>query len=519
MNSIDYFDRGWSLNPSAPCLVDAQSGQVFTYDQVRHRTLRIAQALRRDGFGEQHKGAVLSYNDANAYATVLGLMRRGLAWIPINPRNSHGEVAQILKSMDCDILFFQSDFEPAVSLIRQECTAIRQFVCIDADASGIPSIEDWLGDAVAEELELVHDGERLFAIQPTGGTTGFPKGVMIPNRALETIVAAMLSMAPSDTVPVFLAAAPLTHAAGMVFQYLMAQGGSAVIFAKIDREALLDAIPAHRITHVFLPPTVIYELLPLAQARPRDFRSLLYFFYGAGPMAPERLAQAIDVFGPVMAQVYGQTEVGFPVTYLSPREHVVDGRPAALERLSSCGRVTPFWQAAIMGESGKLLGVGEVGEIVVRGQGLMLGYYKDPESTAESSRDGWHHTGDIGYRDPAGYYYIVDRAKDMIISGGFNVYSAEVEKVLMNHPAVRECAVIGVPDAKWGEAVKAIAVLHEGQSIDAQALIAHCRKELGGVKTPKSVDFVEALPRSPLGKVLKRDLRERYWSSQRRMVS
>lgn len=519
MNCIDYFDRGWRMDPDAPCLVHAESGEIHSYGRVRETTLRIANTLRRKGYAEGGKSAVLSYNDPLGYTIVLGIMRSGSTWLPLNPRNGVADNAQIMELLDCDLLFIQEAFAGSLPEIRRLAPRIREIVCIDAVLPGAVSLGQWLENASSDEVELPADPDRLFNIQPTGGTTGFPKGVMISNRALENVVASFMSCAPCEQRPVFLAAAPLTHAAGMVMQHLLAQGGSAVVFPKVDREALLDAIPRHRATHLFLPPTVIYELLPLAKAQPRDFSSLRYFFYGASPMAPERLEEAIGIFGPVMAQIYGQTEAGVPNTFLSPKDHLIDGKVAPPSRLASCGRASPFSRVAIMSEDGSLLPTREVGEIVVRGNGVMSGYYKNPEATEEVSRHGWHHTGDLGYQDEQGFFYIVDRMKDMVISGGFNIFSAEVERALMSHPEVLECAVIGVPDPKWGEAVKAVVVCRPGTPVKEDDLLAHCKAVVGSMKSPKSVDFVEELPRSPVGKVLKRELRQRYWDGRDRLVS
>lgn len=519
MNSIDYFDRGWHLDPQAPCLVDGDSGVVHSYADVRETTLRIANTLHARGFGQGAKAAVFSYNDPMGYSVVLSLMRGGLTWIPINPRNGLEDNAQILERFDCDVLFFQAAFAHALPLIRKAAPRIREYVCIDESCEGVPRLADWMAQVPAQEIEVPHDGERIFAIQATGGTTGFPKGVMLSNRALEAVVAGFMAVAPCAGRPVFLAAAPLTHAAGMVFQHLLAQGGCAVIFPGADRAALLAAIPKHRITHCFLPPTVIYELLAQPGLRDHDYSSLRYFFYGASPMAPEKLRQALLVFGPVMAQIYGQTESGVPNTFLSPSDHFVGGEIAPVQRLASCGRATPFSRVAIMSEDGHLLRVGEVGEIVIRGQGVMSGYYKNPEATLEAGLHGWHHTGDVGYQDAEGYFHIVDRLKDMVISGGFNIFTAEVERALMAHSDVHDCAVIGVPDPKWGEALKAIVIRREGSQLEASTLIAHCKSLIGSMKAPKSVDFVSDLPRSPVGKVLKRVLRKPYWSGTDRRVS
>jgi acyl-CoA synthetase (AMP-forming)/AMP-acid ligase II len=235
-------------------------------------------------------------------------------------------------------------------------------------------------------------------------------------------------------------------------------------------------------------------------------------------MSVEKLKQAIEVFGPVMSGGYGQTECPGTISTLRADQHFAAGKIATDERLSSVGRPNPLIRVEIMNDANQILAQGETGEIVVRGDLVMKGYYRQPDKTAETIVDGWLHTGDIGHIDGEGYLHITDRKKDMIISGGFNVYPSEVEQVIWSHPAVQDCAVIGVPDAQWGEAVKAVVELNAGQTVTADELIALCKERLGSVKAPKSVDFVAALPRSPLGKVLKKDLRAGYWRDSTRRI-
>jgi acyl-CoA synthetase (AMP-forming)/AMP-acid ligase II len=354
----------------------------------------------------------------------------------------------------------------------------------------------------------------------TGGTTGLPKGVMNTNRNIQTFFAQYsmsASYRPGEPV-VNLAAAPMTHTAGNVSLPTTARGGTVVILPRPDPAAVLDAIEKHGVTELFLPPTVIYMLLDHPGIEKRDFSSLRYFFYGAAPMALEKLRQSINAFGPVMMQGYGQMEAFASIAYMTPEEHFIDGRIAPETRLSSCGRPAPLTNVMICDDANAPLPTGTSGEICVKGDIVMKGYYKSPDKTAETIIDGWLHTGDIGHLDTEGYLHLTDRKKDMIISGGFNVFPSEVEQVIWSHPAVQDCAVIGVPDDKWGEAVKAVVELNAGMSVDEQELIAECRERLGGVKTPKSIDFVESLPRSANGKVLKKDIRAKYWEGTGRAI-
>jgi acyl-CoA synthetase (AMP-forming)/AMP-acid ligase II len=310
----------------------------------------------------------------------------------------------------------------------------------------------------------------------------------------------------------------MTHTAGFVSVPCTARGGTVVVLEKPDPLSLVDAIANQKITELFLPPTVIYRLLEVPGIDKVDFSSLKYLMYGSAPMSLEKLKKALKIIGPVMMGCYGQSEAPAGVSYLRPEEHFVGCEIASDERLSSVGRPSPLVRVEILDDNNVILGQGETGEICVRGDLVMKGYYKQPEKTAETIIDGWLHTGDIGHIDANGYLHITDRKKDMIISGGFNVYPNEIEQVIWSHPAVQDCAVIGVPDEQWGEAVKAVVELNLGKRVTADELIRLCKEKLGSVKAPKSVDFVSSLPRSPAGKVLKKDLRHQYWRDVARKI-
>ena len=341
----------------------------------------------------------------------------------------------------------------------------------------------------------------------TGGTTGKPKGVMLTGANIEAMTAITLMSYPFEGRPTYLALAPLTHAAGVLCFPVMALGGEIVVMPKPDLGEFLTLVARHRVTHTFLPPTLIYMLLAHPDLPAADTGSLQCLWYGAAPMSPARLEEAIGRFGPVLGQLFGQSEAPMMVSTLAPREHLLPDGSIATERLRSAGRPSPLVTVAIMDGAGNLLPRGERGEIVVRGSLVMAGYYKNPAATAEASRFGWHHTGDVGYLDPDNYLYIVDRAKDMIISGGFNVYSVEVEQALLEHPDVADCAVFGMPDDKWGERVTAVLQTRPGATVDPDEVVAFVKARIGSVKAPKSVLIWPDLPRSKVGKVLKAQIR------------
>jgi acyl-CoA synthetase (AMP-forming)/AMP-acid ligase II len=352
-------------------------------------------------------------------------------------------------------------------------------------------------------------------IAGTGGTTGQPKGVMLSGRNLETMSALTLMSYPFEGRPVYLALAPLTHAAGVLCFPILALAGRIVMMPKADLTEFLDLIERRRVTHTFLPPTLIYMLLENPKLAATDRSSLQCFWYGAAPISVTRLEEAIDKIGPVMAQLFGQTEAPMMISTMAPRDHFNPDGTIARQRLASAGRPTPLTQLAVMDDEGRLLPPGDRGEIVVRGSLVMEGYYKNPEATAEVSRFGWHHTGDIGYLDQENFLTIVDRAKDMIITGGFNVYSIEVEQALLQHPDVMDSAVFGLPDAKWGERVAAVVQAHSGRSLNVDELIHFVKGRIGSVKAPKQVDIWPDLPRSRVGKVLKKEIRAAILSREK----
>ena len=503
MRLVDYLDKGASLDPDAPCLTTEED--VRTYAEVQELCSRIAAALAGQGVGPGDKVAILSANDPVAFTTVFAISRLGAVWCPINPRNVAAENRELLELFECRALVFQAKFAGLVDQIRGDLPKLGTLVCLDGELDGTLSWQQFLDGGT--EYRDTTPADDLAMIVGTGGTTGKPKGVMLTGTNLEIMTAIVLMSYPFEGRPVYLALAPLTHAAGVLCFPILALGGEIVVMRTADVGAFLDNLEHHRITHTFLPPTVIYMVLGHERLDTTDRSSLQCFWYGAAPMSVARLEESLRRIGPVMAQLFGQTEAPMMISTLSPRDHFRADNSIATERLASAGCPAPLVTVAIMSEDGSQLPRGERGEIVVRSSLVMAGYYRNPGATAAASAHGWHHTGDIGYLDESGYLYIVDRAKDMVITGGFNVYSAEVEQALMAHDAVRDCAVIGLPDDKWGERVCAVVQLQAGAQVDGAELMAFVKQRLGSVKAPKQVEIWPDLPRSAVGKVLKTEIR------------
>jgi fatty-acyl-CoA synthase len=500
----DYLDKGRSLGPDRPCLTT--DGATLTYQQVHDLSIRVAAALAARGVAPGSKVAVLSANDPVAFTCVFGISRAGAVWCPINPRNEAAENRELLDLFDCEALVFQAAFAPLVASIRDALPKVTTWVCLDAALDGALTWDEFL-DAAGDSV----DGEQpegLAMIVGTGGTTGRPKGVMLTHTNLETMTALTLMGYPFEGRPTYLALAPLTHAAGVLCFPVLALGGEVVIMRTPDVHHFLELVTRHRVTHTFLPPTVIYMVLAAPELDTTDLSSLQCFWYGAAPMSAARLEEAIGRIGPVMAQLFGQTEAPMMISMMPPADHLWPDGSIARERLGSAGRPAPLVHVEIMDEEGRLLPRGERGEIVVRSSLVMAGYYRDPEATAQAGAHGWHHTGDIGFLDDDGFLFIVDRAKDMIISGGFNVYSTEVEQALSAHPEVQDCAVIGLPDDTWGERVVAVVQAVAGADPDPERLITFVKERIGSVKAPKEVHVWADLPRSKVGKVLKSDIKQ-----------
>jgi acyl-CoA synthetase (AMP-forming)/AMP-acid ligase II len=505
-----FFDRGARLAPDRACLVT--DDRTLTYREVDSAAWRVANALRTRGVQRGDAVAIVSNNSVEVVLAILGTLRAGARWVAINSRNAHDEIANLVDltearallhatGLDLDVPGLAGDIDPGLVL----------------PIDGPNGIETWSASASAEPAPLEFDEDDVALLIGTGGTTGRSKAVQLTHRNLSTMVANYLWAMPAYADAVNLVAAPITHGAGLMTWPQFAMGATNIVHPGVDAAAILSGIEKHRVTHLFLPPTAIYSLLTSEHLGEHDYGSLRYFMYGAAPMSADKLRTALEVFGPVMTQTYGQVECPVTLSFLLPADHV-RAMAEDPELLLSAGKAPLLTNLAVVDESGAPVGVGETGEIAVRGDLVTPGYLKDPDATAEARIGPWHLTGDVGRVDERGYLFISDRKKDMIISGGFNLFPSEIEQVIWGIEGVQDCAVIGIPDPKWGEACTAVVELDPGASVTEDEICAVCRSVLGSMKTPKSVVFVPSLPRSPVGKVLKRELRLTFWADQARLV-
>ena len=520
MRTIDYFDKMAKLHPNRDVLVAGETRH--TYREMETLTHRLAGALAQSGMQHQEPIAIMSPNDSTVLTAMLGCWRAGAIWIPVNTRNALDANIAYLKYVRVSMIFYHSGYAKEAEQIKREVPTVRQMVCLDASSGGDQSLEDFMklapSDVFPDQGDPIGNPEDVTALIATGGTTGPAKGVRVMNRSWGAMLETICNIMPAKN-PVCLATAPLTHAAGPVTMAALAMGATVVVLPTFDAEAVMKAIQEHKVTHMFLPPTALYAMLAHPKVKDFDYSSLKYFLLAGSPVAGEKLKQAVEIFGPCMCQSYGQTEFHLVATWLSPEVVAAAARGEHPERLTSCGEATYSVRVELMDDDGNILPTGEVGEIVGRGAIVGGGYFEMPEASAEAIEHGWHHTGDVGKRDEHGFYYIVDRKKDMIVSGGFNVFSAEVEDAVMELAEVRECAVIGVPHDKWGEQVTAMVVKDPAKDVSADTIIAHVKARIGSVKAPKEVHFIEAIPRTAVGKMDKKKLREPFWGGSGRAVN
>ena len=494
-----------------PALVGAT--RTVTYGELWDRGNRAAHALRDAGVGEGGRVAYLDLNNPEFFEVSLGASKLGAAIAPVNFRLTPTEVAQIVADSGAPVLVVGPAFEPMVATIEAASPALTRVVRTGED------YESWLAAADDTDPGRPSRPDDVVMQLYTSGTTGLPKGVMLTNDNCS----ALLDVADHwdvDETSVSLVAMPLFHIGGSGWANVsLARGGTDVIVPLIDPSGLLDTIEQQRITNAFLVPAVLQMMCAVPGADERDFSSLRSIAYGASPITTAALTRSLEVFKAPLFQVYGMTETTGAITELSSGDHDPGGPRQHL--LRSAGRPYPWVEMkAVDPATGRDCGPGEVGEIWTRSVQNSPGYWNKPADTAAVfDADGWLHTGDAGYLDNEGFVFLTDRIKDMVVSGGENVYPIEVESALSEHPDIADVAVIGVPDERWGETVKAVVVRRPGSDLTEEQLLDWAKERVAGFKRPKSVDFADELPRNPSGKLLKRVLREPYWTAVGRNIT
>ena len=485
-----------------------------TFSEFNRSVNRVIHALGSKGVGKGEGIGVLSWNSIECTEITGAAMKGGFVVSPFNPRLTTEELRYIINYSEVKTLFVGKELFGTVETLRQDLPGVERYISLDGDAPGMEGYADFLASSSPEEPDVRVGEDDPFIIFYTSGTTGVPRGAVYTHRSKmedARTKALLLGFQASDKHVMVM---PLFHIGGWsYFWTFFYVGASNVIMTQrsYDPAATLKTLQDEKATDIHIVPTHLVSLLGLADTASYDLTSVKRIYYAASPMPLELLKKGIHRFGPIFAQGYGQTESGPDVTILPEQFHqVIDKSPEEQKVLSSCGQPCPGVHVKIVDENLAEVPPHTVGDIAVKSKSLMEGYWRRPEETAKAVIDGWLYTGDLGYFDQRGFIYIVDRKKDMIITGGENVYPREVEEVLYRHPAVLECAVIGVPDEKWVERVHALIVVKEGGECTAPEITAFCKGQMSGYKAPRSVEFVDSLPKNPQGKILKRELKERY---------
>ena len=490
----------------------------ITYFEFNARVNSLVHALKAMGVNKGDSIGILSWNCLD-YAIVYGAaMKGGYVLSRFNPRLGTDELNYLINYSETNTLFVGPEMVEIAESLRPQLPKVKNFVSLEGHTPNMTYIQDVLTTYPSEEPDVQIEEDDALHIIYTSGTTGIPRGAVYAHRQAwedgRTYII-NLGIQPDDK---HVQISPIFHIAGdTIFRSILYVGACNVIMKFFDPAAALQLIQDEKATHMMIVPTHLIAMLALPDVDKYNVSSLKFIWYGASPMPLEVLKKGLETFGPVFGQGYGQSESGPAICHLPKEDHDVLGSPEE-KILGSVGQPDIGVQARIVDEAGNDVAPGEVGEIIVRSQHMMLEYWNKPDDTSSTIVDGWLHTGDMGCYDEKGYIYIVDRKKDMIITGGENVYPREVEEVLYKHPAVQEVAVIGIPDPYWVEKVHAVVTLKKGASTTAEELVALCKKNLAGYKSPKSVEFIDSLPKNPSGKVLKRELREKYWAGSGRRI-
>lgn len=518
MNLGGYLTRSATFWPDREALVCGSAR--WTYRQLEAESNRLASALLARGLAPGQAVGTYAANSGELVVTEMALSKGGFVRVPVNARLGGDELAHILRDAEVRVLFV----DPAHAETAAAAIARARLVCAlveyTGSVAGTERYQEVLGTGSADPIAVDVSADAAAVLNYTSGSTGKLKAAVQThgNRLANMRKRLMSPSGSTQSDDRYLAPGPITHASGMMLLAVLARGATVVILPAFDTERFLRTVESERITTTFVVPTMLNMLMEHPAIADVDLSSLRILGVGGAPVSPQRLRDAVRVFGPVVMQGYGLGETTSGITVLTT-EDVVRGIESDPELLKSCGRPVFDTEVRVVDETGTPLPAGEIGEIVARGPDCVREYWHEPELSAETFRDGWVHTGDIGFFRGDGYLFIVDRKKDMIISGGFNIYCSEVEAALYEHPDIAEVCVVGVPDEQWGEAVKAVVVPRAGTTPTEQELIEHCANRLARMKKPRSVDFVASLPINRNGKIDRRAVRDSYWAGTGRRVN
>ena len=495
--------------------------KVFTFREFNIRINRLVNGFMSLGLKKGDHVSVLMKNCPEFVETTFAISKCGLTLIRLNARDAMETQKYILGHSGTVALVAGQEFQSEVKRIKSELPQLKYCIALQSAEKEFVDYESLVMAQPDNEPSVDVDPEDLQYIRYTSGTTGKPKGVMMTHRAMQTRLQNFFMnmdrlITPDD---ISLNVAPLSHAAGNILLPYYIRGAKNIILESFKEGLVLDTIEKEKITTVLLVPTMIQRLVNYPHIRDYDTSSVKRIFYGTSPISPAILEKAVNIFGPIFRQNYGMAEGLMPLICLYPEDHIIDESGSHRKRFSSVGRPALGVEVKVVDKRNKIVAPGETGEIIIRGDHVMKGYWKNEKETAKILRNGWIYSGDLGIVDENGYIYIVDRMKDMIISGGFNIYPKEIENLIHTNPHVKEVAVIGVPDSEWGESVKAFIVPLEGKDIDEQEIIELCRTRLASYKKPKAIEIVDSIPKNDAGKIMKGKLREKEWKGHNRKVN
>lgn len=490
-----------------------------TYGDLDRSSNRLANALIGQGAKAGDRIATVLSNSVEFIEAELATIKAGMVKSPINPRLSPREIIRILSNIRATGVFLDEQYQEAVLDARSGLPNLKFVVVVGSTKPGAMQISELIKSSSESEIPSPTHVDDLGLMRFSGGTTGEPKGIMHSAGSLASIALSVVREYNLSSEDCFLSVAHLSHGQNFVWPALFCVGARLVLMDKFEPESVLRTIATQGITRLHMVPTMWSAVIDHPRFSEYDVSSLRNIVYASAPMPVDRIRKLIGIFGRRVTQVYTLSESAVVTTLLRPEDHVIDGPDYAVRRLASCGREALDVSVQIVDDERRPLPVHEIGELAISSPGNMMGYWEMPELTQQVLRGDWVVTGDLGYMDEEGFVFLVDRKDDKIITGALNVYPREVEEVVYSHPAVRECAVIGIPDEKWGEAIIAFVTLRPGVSCEAEDLLRHCEGRIADYKKPRSIVFLDDLPKSSVGKIARRTLREPYWKGYERFVN
>lgn len=515
MNTTEFLAISSAICPDRTAIVF--EGNRYTFAQLNERVNRLANALAKLGVKKGDRVALLQVNCNQCVETYFATAKLGAIYLPLNFRSKDEEQKYMIEFAEAHTLFVGSRYLGMIDKIKSKITAVKNYISIDSPHDGMLYYEDLISSSPADEIDTDIDEEDTTILMYTAGTTGNPKGVMLPHKSFSIYVLENVSPPDPEMEERNILTVPLYHVAGIQAMMAAIYGARTIVMQRqFDAKGWMELVEKEKVNRAMMVPTMLKQLLDNPEFSKHDLSSLKVITYGAAPMPLTVMKRALEAFpGVSFINAFGQTETASTITMLSPSDHVISGTPEEkekkLKRLTSIGKPLPDVEMKVVDEDGKELAAGEIGEILARGPRVMTGYYKEEAKTAKAiDKEGWIHTNDMGYRDEDGYFYLAGRATDLIKRGGEYISPEELENVICTHPKIEDVAIIGVYDEEWGELPKAVCVLKRGEDCNGEEIMEYCRVRLASFKRPRSVIFVDELPRNPMGKVLKRELRDKF---------